>query len=163
MAKELLLILFGGFMSLLGSAVYSLLEGWNRKKEIIRSNARERLEKLYIPLIDFIEAGQVPDDPSLERQELMHIKKLISKNRIYASPRLMQMVYRMEELYFEIDRFGENQLNKKEKKEFDNLDWNFREVISEDYHKLMNIAGLGKIDSSFKSWISKIGKRKNSK
>lgn len=141
MWSQLGLIFFGGIMSLLGSVVYVLLEGKIRKKDLIRSNARERLEHLYLPLEKCIQKGLHPgDEVYLNNSIIKEIIEIIDEKRIYASPNLLEHI---DEIKQSCDLEGPDIF---EIPEFHSLDSELHEIIMYEKDELLKIAGLGRVE-----------------
>lgn len=116
--------------ALAGIILNNFLEEKRRKKMIVSINARERLEKLYIPLIDHIEKSTPLDEFNLDDKGLSDACNMIDKNILFASHNLMEQFYYITGPHAYHD---------------ENMGWGLYRVICKDYNELLDVAGLGDI------------------
>lgn len=126
----------GGLMSVLAVKVGKDKESSQRREEVARVAAVERITHLYEPLLKTMDPGPPYDDFYLDRQNCISIIKVIEKNERYASPDLLMLFWR-----FRISHYDNHN-------DFDNQTAvELYKLTLSEYEKLKDLLGFGNIVS----------------
>jgi len=124
----------GGLMSVFAVKVGKDKDSSQRREEVARVAAVERITHLYEPLLKTMDPGPPYDDFYLNRQNCIPIINVIEKNERYASPDLLLLFWRFRLSHYD----NYNEFDHKTAGELYTL------TLSE-YEKLKSLLGFGNI------------------
>lgn len=141
----------GGAMTIWGAKITTDKEFRLKREEVLREAAKERINKLYKPLINYLDPTPPYDDFYLEREFCGRIIDFFEKNELYASSELLGIFWQFRWSFFN----SPDEINK-------SLGLNLYNKAFDEYESLKEILGYGHIlkrKSTAKKIFSKISKQ----
>lgn len=126
--------IIGGTLSLLGAKLSADTQYRQKREEVLREAANERIKVLYEPLLRIMSPGPPYDEFYLERETCSRIIDLIEKHERYASTDLLRLLWKLRHAYYEdFDDIGKG------------IDMSLYKLVNEEYDALKDLLGYGKI------------------
>ena len=126
--------IIGGILSLLGARLSADMQYRQKREEVLREAANDRIKVLYEPLLRIMSPGPPYDEFYLERDTCSRIIDLIEKHERYASTDLLRLLWKFRHAYYEdFDDIGKG------------IDTSLYELVNEEYDALKDLLGYGTI------------------
>ena len=92
--------LVGGLIALWTAKISADREDRRKQEDMTRKAAKERIEKLYEPLLSLMSPGPPYDEFILEPRQWRDVINFLDKNKTYASPELLRIFYEFRQTFY---------------------------------------------------------------